>query len=362
MGRRAGFLSGFVAASRKGLLLGVLGMLLACRLASTLESALLASGAAAVIPSPSVTPSPRPTKVKKTPSPPLITPTPSPLATSSEASGETTEEAFFLTDTTEGYPAELEEFAGEGTTTPLAQGEGNDLYPELPGEDSLYPGLEEGDLYPADELLLDEEEYLLADEEELLDEEEFGEGEGTFLPISPTVPAGRGMAQTPFGPVSPLTVTSPAFALATATPSTAAMLTPFFFRTPTFTATPTPTITPTPLPPPPWVQTQLQATDPRQVRLASGRVQVVVFFAFWSGPSQAMAPLWRAVEQEYRGRVTFIYLDVDDPATAVFKVQLGFRREPHTFLLDGAGKILRQWIGYVDLATLRQALNAALVP
>jgi thioredoxin-like negative regulator of GroEL len=86
----------------------------------------------------------------------------------------------------------------------------------------------------------------------------------------------------------------------------------------------------------------------------------VEFFAFWSGPSLAMAPLVQGVESEYRGRVNFVYLDIDDPATATLKRQLHFRLEPHFILLDDNGNILRQWVGYMSIAQLRQALESAL--
>jgi thiol-disulfide isomerase/thioredoxin len=106
----------------------------------------------------------------------------------------------------------------------------------------------------------------------------------------------------------------------------------------------------------------LYASDPSTVRLASGEVQLVEFFAFWSGPSQAMAPTVQSLEDEYREQVLFTYLDIDDPATDTFQSQLGFRVEPHFFLLDPQGHILHQWIGYVTADQFRQAFQSALNP
>jgi thiol-disulfide isomerase/thioredoxin len=155
---------------------------------------------------------------------------------------------------------------------------------------------------------------------------------------------------------------SPTFPVATFTPTTtpSPTLTPFYTSTPTPTSTPT--LTPTPLPPPPWISAQLRATDPRTVLLASGRVQLVEFFAFWNGPSQALASTIQGLEHEYQGKARFIYLDVDDPATETFQRQLGFRIEPQFFLLDEQGRVLNQWTGYVTPLQLRQALDAALAP
>ena len=65
------------------------------------------------------------------------------------------------------------------------------------------------------------------------------------------------------------------------------------------------------------------------------------------------------LEAEWGEQVDFVYLDIDDPATEPFKRQLGYRVQPHMFLLDGSGLILQQWLGYVDAATLEAALEQA---
>lgn len=131
------------------------------------------------------------------------------------------------------------------------------------------------------------------------------------------------------------------------------------YLTPTPTITPTPTVTLTPLPAPPWIYTRLPAADPRTVVLAAGKPQLVMFFAYWSGPSQAMSPVVQGLESEYQGRMIFTYLDIDDPATSDLQRRLGFRMEPHFFLLDAQGKILYQWTGSVGLETLRRAMDEA---
>jgi len=111
---------------------------------------------------------------------------------------------------------------------------------------------------------------------------------------------------------------------------------------------------------PPWESVQLHATNPHTVLLAAGKPQLIEFFAFWSGPSLAMAPVVQGIEKEYTGQVNFIYLDIDDPATDLFKQQLHYRVEPHFFLVDAQGKVLQQWVGYVTVEQFRQALDAAL--
>lgn len=65
------------------------------------------------------------------------------------------------------------------------------------------------------------------------------------------------------------------------------------------------------------------------------------------------------LEQQYGDRINFIYLDIDDARNDDFKRQLGFRYQPHVFLLDGEGNITQQWLGFVSREELETALLAA---
>ena len=64
------------------------------------------------------------------------------------------------------------------------------------------------------------------------------------------------------------------------------------------------------------------------------------------------------LEAKYAGQVDFVYLDIDDPNTTPFKSQLGYRYQPHLFLLDGAGNVLMQWAGFVGEEDLDSALQS----
>jgi thiol-disulfide isomerase/thioredoxin len=144
-------------------------------------------------------------------------------------------------------------------------------------------------------------------------------------------------------------------------PTSVEYLTPTPSPTEVYYVTPTPnqTLSPTPIktlhPLPPWMSSKLQATNPNTVELDSGRVQLIEFFAFWSGPSKAMAPLVHSLEKDYQKDIQFVYLDIDDPATDIFKKRLGYKKEPHFFLVDERGKIIKEWSGYV---TLNEFLDA----
>ncbi len=174
--------------------------------------------------------------------------------------------------------------------------------------------------------------------------------------MSPTSPSGMPVSSQVPQQAQPTQMS--ATAMPAASPTAQSSRTPFLTPTPTLTKTPTPTRTP--LPAPPWVSARLKASDPAKVKLASGKPQLVMFFAYWSGPSQAMAPIIQRIEAEYRGPVTFTYLDIDDPEVRPFKRQLRYKVEPHFFLLDENGKILDQWVGYLTATALRRAIDGAL--
>jgi hypothetical protein len=72
-----------------------------------------------------------------------------------------------------------------------------------------------------------------------------------------------------------------------------------------------------------------------------------------------MAPVVHGLEAQYNDRINFVYLDIDDSRTNPYKQQLGYRYQPHIFLLDGQGNITQQWVGFVSGTDLEAALVAA---
>jgi thiol-disulfide isomerase/thioredoxin len=131
------------------------------------------------------------------------------------------------------------------------------------------------------------------------------------------------------------------------------------------TAGPTATTQPTPTPTPgatPTVslQTDLLATDPSTVKLAAGKPQLIVFFAYWDGNSRIMMPALLSLQDEFVTEVNFIFLDIDDPATAQLKRVLYFNYYdvlPQYFFLGPEGKILRKWRGVTQQSDLQQMIE-----
>jgi hypothetical protein len=66
------------------------------------------------------------------------------------------------------------------------------------------------------------------------------------------------------------------------------------------------------------------------------------------------------LEADYEGKIIFTYLDIDDPATESFKESLGYRVQPHIFLLSPDGEVIQQWLGLINREELIAAFESAL--
>jgi thiol-disulfide isomerase/thioredoxin len=87
------------------------------------------------------------------------------------------------------------------------------------------------------------------------------------------------------------------------------------------------------------------ASDPSLVG-ATGRPQVVEFFAFWCTTCQAMRPLIHAAQDEYGEMVDFIYLDIDAENTKEWQKKLTFTGlRPTIVFLDAEGKEHARLVG-----------------
>lgn len=66
------------------------------------------------------------------------------------------------------------------------------------------------------------------------------------------------------------------------------------------------------------------------------------------------------LEAKYGDRIQFTYLDIDDPATSDLQRSLGYRVQPHLFLLDGDGNRVKEWLGFVSEAELEASFGDVL--
>ena len=73
-----------------------------------------------------------------------------------------------------------------------------------------------------------------------------------------------------------------------------------------------------------------------------------------------MAPVVHGLEADYAGQVTFAFLDVDDAGADAFKEQLGYRTQPHMFLLDADGTVVAEWQGRTSAEEIDAAIRELL--
>jgi thiol-disulfide isomerase/thioredoxin len=73
-----------------------------------------------------------------------------------------------------------------------------------------------------------------------------------------------------------------------------------------------------------------------------------------------MAPMVHGLEEEYRGRIDFVYLDVSDPAVRRILPAFGFKATPHFFLRTPDGRIAWSRQGLAGEQAFRQAFAGVL--
>jgi hypothetical protein len=73
-----------------------------------------------------------------------------------------------------------------------------------------------------------------------------------------------------------------------------------------------------------------------------------------------MAPIVHGLEADYSDRMQFSYLDIDDSRNDQFKQALQYRVQPHLFLLDAEGNVVKQWLGRVSAEQLAAEFDKVL--
>lgn len=75
-----------------------------------------------------------------------------------------------------------------------------------------------------------------------------------------------------------------------------------------------------------------------------------------------MRPIVHGLADKYRDRITFIYVDISDPATVDARRRLGYRATPHFVLLDADGGRLADTSGVVGAEVCEQWMTSYLLP
>lgn len=92
-----------------------------------------------------------------------------------------------------------------------------------------------------------------------------------------------------------------------------------------------------------------------QVEVLSSSLPVVVdFFATWCGPCKAMSPIFDELSQEYKEKVKFVKIDVDQNQDLASQYNIF---SIPTFLIFKDGKVVNQLTGAVGKDGITNALK-----
>jgi thioredoxin-like negative regulator of GroEL len=70
-----------------------------------------------------------------------------------------------------------------------------------------------------------------------------------------------------------------------------------------------------------------------------------------------MAPIVHGLEKQYRGRIDFLYLNVEDPRTTAAKARLDYEATPHFFTLTADGRLVEKWQGVAEAGVVEGRLR-----
>lgn len=73
-----------------------------------------------------------------------------------------------------------------------------------------------------------------------------------------------------------------------------------------------------------------------------------------------MRPVVHGLEDRYKDKIGFVYLDIDDRATEPLQQRLAFRGQPYYVLVDGAGATVSEWQGATPEGEFVAAFDRAL--
>ena len=91
--------------------------------------------------------------------------------------------------------------------------------------------------------------------------------------------------------------------------------------------------------------------------LASGRPVVIDLGARHCIPCKKMAPILESLSNEYRGRASVLFIDVNEDQAAALKFRI--QMIPTQIFFDGKGKEVKRHIGFFDKGDILKELKAA---
>lgn len=89
-----------------------------------------------------------------------------------------------------------------------------------------------------------------------------------------------------------------------------------------------------------------------------GMISIVDFEASWCGPCKMMKPVWKTLEREYKGKIAFVHLDIDQHPDIAQVLQI--RSVPTQILFDRKCKFIDTHSGYLSEEDLRTTFESVL--
>ncbi|MDL2059492.1 thioredoxin family protein [Mesosutterella sp. AGMB02718] len=89
-----------------------------------------------------------------------------------------------------------------------------------------------------------------------------------------------------------------------------------------------------------------------------GRISIVDFEASWCTPCKMMKPAWEKVEKDYKGKISFVHIDIDEHPDIARA--LGISAVPTQILFDRKCKLLDAHSGFISEEDLRATFDHVL--
>ena len=94
----------------------------------------------------------------------------------------------------------------------------------------------------------------------------------------------------------------------------------------------------------------------------NGESMWLLFRSATCPPCREMKKIYDRLEPEYKGKVKFIAIDVDDRENAGLTKEYGVTYIPATFIIDSKGELSYQQIGLISEEDLRAELDKVVKP
>ncbi|NDJ53886.1 MAG: hypothetical protein GYB68_12500 [Chloroflexi bacterium] len=90
---------------------------------------------------------------------------------------------------------------------------------------------------------------------------------------------------------------------------------------------------------------------------ATGRPQLVKFFAYWCSVCNRMRPTVHQLEADYWGQIDFVYLNIDEGPNQPTLDNFQFTSQPLFVFIDDDGTEIQRWFGFTGEDSFREVFD-----